>query len=186
LAYQLHHIAANLEHHSPAPIPRPKPTDGDPRHGAPPPPRGQPPSRPPIAKLSPPLGSPAPPRAKAPPRSPRTGPPAANRRRAHQRPGFFPRGRPVRQRRRTVAPFPPYALADVWARSDGVRSSRARAVSSTWAAAGPVPSRARCAWLGQDLPPGPPVLESLFFFLFPTFSHLISISQYFIHQKLSK
>jgi hypothetical protein len=46
LAYQLQHIAVNSEHHSPAPIPRPKLTDGDPRHGAPPPPRGQPPPGP--------------------------------------------------------------------------------------------------------------------------------------------
>jgi hypothetical protein len=46
LAYQLPHIAANSEHHSPAPIPRPKLTDGDPRRGAPPPPRGQPPPGP--------------------------------------------------------------------------------------------------------------------------------------------
>jgi hypothetical protein len=46
LAYQLHHIAANLEHHSPTPIPRLKLTDGDPRRGAPPPPRGQPPPGP--------------------------------------------------------------------------------------------------------------------------------------------
>jgi hypothetical protein len=46
LAYQLHHFAVNSEHHSPAPIPRPKLTDGDPRRGAPPPPRGQPPPGP--------------------------------------------------------------------------------------------------------------------------------------------
>jgi hypothetical protein len=55
-----------------------------------------------------------------------------------------------------------------------------------WAAAGPTPSRARCAWLGQKFPPGPPVLESLFLFPFLAFSPLISISQYFMHQKLSK
>jgi hypothetical protein len=61
----------------------------------------------PLAKLSPPLGSPAPPCAKAPPRCPRTGPPVANRRRAHRRPGFFPHGQSVRPRRQPVAPFPP-------------------------------------------------------------------------------
>jgi hypothetical protein len=46
LAYQLHHIAVNLERYSPTPIPRSKLTDGDFRRGAPPPPRGQPPPRP--------------------------------------------------------------------------------------------------------------------------------------------
>jgi hypothetical protein len=90
LAYQLHHIAMNSERYSPTPIPRPKLTDGDSRRGAPPPPHGQPPPRPPLAKLSPPLGSPDPPHAKATTHCPRTGPPAANRRRAHRRPGFSP------------------------------------------------------------------------------------------------
>jgi hypothetical protein len=117
----------------------------------------------------------------------RTGPPAANRRRAHRRPGFFPRGRPVRPRRQPVASLPPFALTGVWARGDNVLSPRARAVTSPWATAGPAPSRALALRLaGAKSPPGPPVLESLFFFLFPTFSHLISISQYFMHQKLSK
>jgi hypothetical protein len=76
LAYQLHHIAVNLECYSPTPISRPKLTDGDSRRGALPPPRGQPP----LAKLSLPLGSPDPPRAKATTHCPRIGPPAANRR----------------------------------------------------------------------------------------------------------
>jgi hypothetical protein len=45
-AYQLPLTAANSAHHFFAPIPRPKLTDGDPRRGALPPPRGQPPPGP--------------------------------------------------------------------------------------------------------------------------------------------
>jgi hypothetical protein len=112
------------------------------------------PSWTPPAKLSPPLGSPDPPRAKATTHCPRTGPPAANRRRAHRRPGFFPRGRPVRPRRQLMALFPPFALTGVWARGDGVLSPLARAVTSPWAAAGPAPSRALALRLAR--PKSPP------------------------------
>jgi hypothetical protein len=130
------------------------------------------PFRSPLAKLSPPLGSPAPPRAKAPPRCPRTGPPAANHRRAHRRPGFFPRGRPVRPRRRPVAPFPPLRSRRRVGPAATPSLPRARAVSSPWAAVGPAPSRARCAWLGQKSPR--PTCEGIPF-LFP-FSNLFSFN----------
>jgi hypothetical protein len=68
------------------------------------------PSRSPLAKLSPPLGSPAPPRAKAPTHCPRTGPPAANRRRAHRRLGSLPAGDRFAPPS-TVTSFPPPPLS---------------------------------------------------------------------------
>jgi hypothetical protein len=129
----------------------------------------------PLAKLSLPLGSPAPARAKPPPRGPRTGPPAANRRRAHRRPGFLPRRRPVRPRRQTVAPSPPpLSLIS----GPAVMSSllRARAVSL---ALGPQLGRrprARVprAWLGRNPPPTRLAGNSFFFF----FSHFFSPFSY--------
>jgi hypothetical protein len=53
------------------------------------------------------LGSPASARAKPPPRGPRTGPPTANRRRAHRRPAFLPRsaGSPAPSGRGAVFPL---------------------------------------------------------------------------------
>jgi hypothetical protein len=161
LAYQLHHIAVSSEHRRRLP---PRSSATSPRKA---------PSRTPLAKLSPPLGSPNPPRAKATTHCPRTGPPAANRRRAHRRPGFFPCRRPIRPRRQPVAPFPPSALAGMWAHGDGVLPSRARAITLPWAAAAPAPSRARCAWLGQNPPPRP--TSAGIPFLFP-FSNLFSFN----------
>jgi hypothetical protein len=128
------------------------------------------PSRPPLAKLSPPLGSPAPPRAKAPAHCPRTGPPAANRRRAHWRPNP-PRGRPVHSPPSTVTPFPP--LRSRW--HVGPRQRRhlraptpSLALGRSWADA---LARARVAlgW-ASFLSPGPPELKPFFFFLFSIFS----------------
>jgi hypothetical protein len=126
------------------------------------------PSQTPLAKLRPPLGSPDPPRAKATTHCPRTGPPAANHRRAHRRPGFFPHGRPVRPRRQPMAPFSPSALAGVWARGDDVLPSRPRrhpALGRSWAGA---LACARCAWLGQKYPP--PAHQKLNSFSFSFFS----------------
>jgi hypothetical protein len=108
----------------------------------------------PSSQIKPALGLIDPPCAKATTHCPRTGPPAVNRRRAHRRPGFFPLGWPVRPRRQPVAPFPPFALAGVWARGDGDLSPRACAITSSWAAAGPAPSRAHVLRLaGPKFPP---------------------------------
>jgi hypothetical protein len=109
-------LASPHRHGRSTPLPHPdfspKAHRRQPRREAPPPPREQPPPRPPLTKLSPPLGSPAPPRAKAPVHCPRTRPPAANRRRAHWRPGPPPRtvGSSHRQ---PLTPFspPPLSLA---------------------------------------------------------------------------
>jgi hypothetical protein len=120
------------------------------------------PSRPLLAKLSPPLGSPAPPRAKAPTRCPRTGSPAANRRRAHRRPGS-PRGRPV------------HPAVDRWRRPPPFRSlyhvgpaempspSRARAVFRLGPQLG---RRTRAAPGWARIPPRPTRAETLFLFPF--------------------
>jgi hypothetical protein len=146
-----------------------------------------PPPGPPLAKLSPPLGSPDPPRAKATTHCPRTGSPAANHRRAHRRPGFSPAdGRFDPPSICGAVSPPPSALAGVWARGDDVIPSRARAVTRLGPQLGRRPrARARYAWLARN-PPGPPVLESLFFFLFPTFSPLISIFSIFYAPKIIK
>jgi hypothetical protein len=129
-----------------APLPRPSPSPKGHRRRSPSrssatSPRTAP-SWPPLAKLSLPLGSPAPARANPPPRGPRTGPPAANRRRAHRRPAFLP-ARPVRPHRQTVAPFPPPPLSlTSGPRGDAVAPARPRHLPRPWAVAGPAPSRA--------------------------------------------
>ena len=146
------------------------------------------PSRPPLTKLSPPLGPPSPPRAKTPAHCPRTGPPAANRRRAHRRP-VLPRGRPVHPpvNRNAVPSLPP----SHWQAGPAQRRHplpRPRRSPRSWAAAGPkAPQRARSrpGW-AKIYAPGPDKGKSLLLFLFHPFFHLISILQYFMHQKLSK
>jgi hypothetical protein len=107
-------LASPHRHERSTPLPHPdyspKAHRRQPRREAPPPPRGQPPPRPPLTKSSPPLGSPTPARAKAPTRCQRTGSPAANRRRAHRRPGSLPAdGRFAPPS--TVAPFSPPPLS---------------------------------------------------------------------------
>jgi hypothetical protein len=146
------------------------------------------PSRPPLAKLSPPLGSPAPPRAKAPTRCPRTGPPAANRRRAHRRPGYLPAdGRFAPPS--TVAPFPPPPLPlslTCGPRRDAIDPSCTRAVTRLGPQLGRRPrARARYAWLGQN-PPRPTSAEIPFLFPFSAFSPLISIFSIFYAPKIIK
>jgi hypothetical protein len=142
-----------------------------PRREALPPPRRQPPPGPPLAKLSPPLGSPAPPRAKAPAHGPRTGPPAANRRRAHRRPGSLPAGDRFAPPSTVTSFSPPSALTGVWARGNGVVSSRARAVTRIGPQLGRRPrAHARRAWLGQISFPRPTRAETLFLFPFSAFS----------------
>jgi hypothetical protein len=147
-----------------------------PRRETPPPPREQPPLRPPLTKLSPPLGPPSPPRAKTPAHCPKTGPPAANRRRAHRRPGP-PRGRPVHPPRQPDAVlFPlPFSLAR-GARGDAVTFARPRR-PLPWAATRPAHSRPRALAPGwaRFLFPGPPELKPFFFFLFQHFPPLISL-----------
>jgi hypothetical protein len=144
------------------------------------------PSQPPLAELSLPVESPASAHAKPPSLGPRTGPPAANRRRAH-RP--FSLARPVRPRRLAATPFPPSALADEWARSDAVTLAHSRRLPS---ARGPplgrkrARARARARGGPKTLPPAQQ-RRDLFSFSFSTFfSHLISFLQYFMHQKLPK
>jgi hypothetical protein len=124
------------------------------------------PSRPPLAKLSPPLSLPAPPNARAPARYPRTGSPAANRRRAHRRPGFPPRtaGSP---RRRPLAPFPPPALSDVWAprrRRHPRTPAPSSALGRSWAGA---IAPARALRPAGPNSPRPTAHQSLNPFLFP-------------------
>jgi hypothetical protein len=131
----------------------------------------------PSSQIKATLGSPAPARAKPPPRGPRTGPPAANRRRAHQRPGFLPRRRPVRQRRQTVASSPP-PLSLTCGLAVTPSLPRAHAVSL---ARGPQLGRrprARVprAWLGRNSPPARLAGNSFFFFFF--FSHFFSPFSY--------
>jgi hypothetical protein len=143
----------NLGHHSPTPIPaRSSPAATPPRSSATSPRTA--PSRPPLAKLSLPLGSLAPPRAKAPNRCPRTGSPAANRHRAHRRPGPPPRTAGS-SRRQPLTPFsPPSALSGMWAprrRRRPRAPAPSPALGRSWAGA-----LARCAWLGQFPPHGPP------------------------------
>jgi hypothetical protein len=142
------------------------------------------PSQPPLAELSLPLESPASARAKPPPRGPRTGPPAANRRRAHRRPAFLPHsaGSPTPSGRSAVSP--PFALADEWARSDAVVPAHPGRLPRPWATS--APARAFAPGWAKNPPPSPAEKKSLFLFLFPPFSHLISFLQYFMHQKLSK
>jgi hypothetical protein len=145
------------------------------------------PSRPPLAKLSPPLGSPAPPCAKAPTCCPRTGSPAANRRRAHRRPGHPPRtvGSSHRQ---PLTPFSPLPLSLACGpRGDAVVLTRPRCLLP-WVATGQAHScsLALCARLGQFPPPRPTRSLIPFSFSFSAFSPLISTYQYFMHQKLSK
>jgi hypothetical protein len=128
------------------------------------------PSRPPLAKLSTPLGLPALPRAKAPNRCPRIGSPAANRRRAHRRPGS-PRGWPVHPAvsrwRRSPSPS---ALSGVWAPWRRRPPARPRCLLP-WAATGPAHSRPRALRLaGPESPPhDPPELKPFSFFLFQPF-----------------
>jgi hypothetical protein len=110
----------------------------------------------------------SPPRAKAPTRCPRTGPPTANRRRAHRRPGSPPRtaGSPRRRPWHRFSPLP-LSLA-CGPRGDGVIPAHLRCLP-LWAAAGPVPSRALRLARPESPPPGPPVLKPLFLFLFQPF-----------------
>jgi hypothetical protein len=155
------------------PLPRPNPSPEAHRRRSPPrssatSPRTAP-TRPLLAKSSLPLGSLTSPRAKAPPRGPRTGSPAANRRRAHRRPGFFPRGRPVRPCRRPTAPFPPPLSLTCGPRGDAVAPVCPRRLPRPWAATGPAPSRA-CPAPGWAKPPPPrPTCEGIPF-LFPFFN----------------
>jgi hypothetical protein len=167
-AYQLHHTAENLGHHSPTPIPAqtsPSATIAvELRHL----PVVSPLSHP-LAKLSPPLSSPAPPHARAPARYPRTGSPAANRRRAHRRSGPPPRmaGSP---RRRPFAPFPPSRSLYHGGPAETVSPSRARTVSRLGPQLGRrIRARARPAPGWARLPPRPTTVEFLFFFLFQPF-----------------
>jgi hypothetical protein len=132
------------------------------------------PSQPSPVELSLPLESPASARAKPPSLGPRTGPPAANRRRAHRRPAFSPArsaGSPVPSGRDVVS-LPPLSLTSGPAAT--LSSSRARAVSPRlWAAAGPkVPPRARSrpGW-AKNRVPSPGKKNSLFFFFSTPFSH---------------
>jgi hypothetical protein len=143
------------------------------------------PSRPPLAKLSPPLGLPAPPRAKAPTHCPRTGSPVANRRRAHRRPGS-PRGRPVHPAVDRWRRSPPSTLFGVWAprrRRPPRAPAPSPALGRNWAGA-LAPARAAPGW--ARIPPRPTRAETLFLFPFSAFSPLISTSQYFMQQKISK
>jgi hypothetical protein len=136
------------------------------------------PSQTPLAKLSPPLGLSDPPRAKATTHCPRTGPPAANRRRAHRRPGFSPAdGRFAPPSTRGAAPL---SLAS----GPAAMASSPRAPTPS-PALGLRPRACALRLAGPEIPPpGPPVLESLFFFLFPTFSPLISIFSIFYAPKI--
>jgi hypothetical protein len=169
-------LASPHRHGRSTPLPHPdfspKAHRRQPRREAPPPPREQPPPRPPLTKLSPPLGSPAHPHAKAPAHCPRTGPPAANRRRAHRRPGPPPRTAGS-SHRQPLTPFsPPSALSGVWAPRRR-RRPRAPAPPLPWAATGPAHSRPRtfCARLGQFPPPtAHQRLNSFFFSFFQPFS----------------
>jgi hypothetical protein len=107
-------LASPHRHERSTPLPHPdyspKAHRRQPRREAPPPPRGHPPPRPPLPQSSLPLGSPTLARAKAPTRCQRTGSPAANRRRAHRRPGSLPAdGRFAPPS--TVAPFSPPPLS---------------------------------------------------------------------------
>jgi hypothetical protein len=176
----------NAIHHSPTPIARPELTDGNLAAKL----RRLPaasPLPPPLAKLSPPLGSPAPPRAKAPAHCPRTGPPAANRRRAHRRPGP-PRGRPVRPSVKPLTSFsPPSALSGVWAprqRRLPRVPAPSPALGRNWAGA-LAPARVLRS-VGPVPPPTAHRRLNSFFFSFSAFFPLISTSHYFMHQKLSK
>jgi hypothetical protein len=129
------------------------------------------PSWPPLAKLSPPLGSPAPPHAKAPTCCPRTGSPAANRRRAHRRPGPPLRTAGSSHRQPLTSFSPPSALSGVWAPQ---RRRRPRtpapspALGHNWAGA-LAPARSAIGWASSPPPPtAHQKLNSFFFFsLFP-------------------
>ena len=138
-------------------------------------------------KLSPPLGSPAPPRAKAPAHCPRTGPPAANRHRAHRRPGPPPRTAGS-SRRQPLTPFsPPSALSSVWAprrRRRPRAPAPSPALGRNWAGA-LAPARVLRS-VGPVPPPRPTKGLIPFSFLFFSLFPLISTSHYFMHQKLSK
>jgi hypothetical protein len=131
------------------------------------------PFQPPLAKLSPPLGSPAPTHAKAPTRCPRTGSPAANRRRAHRRPGPPPRTAGS-SRRQPLTPFSPLPLSLACGpRGDVVALARPCRLLP-WAATGSANSRQRAVRLaGLESPPRPTRAETLF--LFP-FSNLFSFN----------
>jgi hypothetical protein len=164
-------LASPHRHERSTPLPHPdyspKAHRRQPRHEALPPPRGQPPPRPPLTKSSLPLGSPTPARAKAPTRCQRTGSPAANRRRAHRRPGFLPAdGRFAPPS--TVASFSP--LRSHW--RVGPRQRRRLLARPRrhphWAAAGPARTRAAPGW-ARFLPPGPPELKPFSFSFFSLF-----------------
>jgi hypothetical protein len=154
---------------SPRPPPRAHRRRSPPRNSAPSP--WAAPSQPSPAKWSLPLESPAPPRAKASAHCPKTGPPAANRRRAHRRPGP-PRGRPVHPPRQPDSVlFPlPFSLAR-GARGDAVTFACPRR-PLPWAATGPAHSHPRALAPGwaRFLSPGPPELKPLFLFPFSAFS----------------
>ena len=106
-------------------------------------------------------------RAKPPAHCPKTGPPVANCRRAHRRPGP-PRGRPVHSPPSTERrSLPPPVLSGTW----GPRRRRhlhapapSLALGRNWAGAF-APTRAR-AWLGQNPSPRPTRAETLFLFSF--------------------
>jgi hypothetical protein len=128
------------------------------------------PSQPPLAKSSLSLEPPAPARTRTPPRRLKTGPPAANRRRAHRRPGP-PRGRPVHSPpcQPDAVLFSP-SLSGTWGPWRRRRPSRTRAVSPSllgrrWAES--APARALAPRVGQKPSPSPARKRSLFLFLFP-------------------
>jgi hypothetical protein len=171
MACQLRHTAMNLGRHSSAPIPArssPATTPAAELLHLP----ADSPLLAPSSQIEPPLGSPAPPRTKAPTRCPRTGSPAANRRRAHRRPGSPPQtaGSP---RCQPLAPFPPSTLSDVWApwrRRPPRAPMQSPALGRSWADATARP-RAPCARLGQNPPPtAHQKLNSFSFFFFSLFS----------------
>ena len=147
------------------------------------------PSRPPLTKLSPPLGPPSPPRAKTPAHCPRTGPPAANRRRAHRRP-VLPRGRPVHPpvNRNAVPSLPPLSLASGPCATPSPPLPRPRRSPARGPPLGRkrLSARARARGGPKFMPPAQIRGNPFSFFFSTPFSHLISILQYFMHQKLSK
>jgi hypothetical protein len=139
------------------PLPRPNPSPKDHRRRSPPRSSATSPRTAPLpapsSQIKPTLGSPAPARAKPPPRGPRTGPPAANRRRAHRRSGFIPRGRPVRPRYRPAAPFPPPLSLTCGPRGDAVAPARPRRLPARGPQLGRRPrARVPRAWLGRTPP----------------------------------
>jgi hypothetical protein len=126
----------------------------------------------PSGRIEPTLDSPASARAKPPSLGPRTGPPAANRRRAHRRPALLPRSAssPTPSGRNAVS-SPPSALADKWARSDTVVLAHPRRlpllVGRSWAVS--APARALALGWAKNPPPAQQRRDLFFFFFFHLF-----------------